>query len=103
MLTKQTIEIAFGNAQQQADQLEACADEMLRVANSNMETVKSDLASAWQGTSAEAYIHKMDLTAENIRKTAGRIQEIAKTLRSVAKVFRETELKALALATKREN
>ena len=100
-MTRQLIEITFGNAMQQARQLDQCAEDMLRLANGNMESVKSDLASAWEGTSAEAYIRKMDTTASNIRKTANRLKDIANTIRTVARIFRNTELRAIELAEQR--
>ena len=73
----------------------------MRLANSNMETIKSDISMAWQGESANAYLAKMDISAANIRQTARKLQEIAATLRKVAAIFRSTELKALELAEQR--
>lgn len=100
-MTRQLIEITFGNALSQARQLEQCAEDMLRVANTNMESVKGDLSAAWEGESANAYMRKMDTTAANIAKTARRLQDIAATLRRVAQIFRNTELKAIELAEQR--
>lgn len=100
-MTRQLIEITFGNALTQANQLEACADDMMRVANGSIGGIKSELGAAWQGDSANAYIAKMDLTAENITKTANKLYEIAETIRKVARIFRDTELKAIELAEQR--
>lgn len=96
-MTQQMIEITFGNALRQAKQLEDCADDMRRVANSGMPNIQHDLASAWKGDSASAYQAKMEDTADNIRETAKKLDQIAATLRKVAKIFRESELKALEL------
>ncbi|MBQ6839678.1 MAG: WXG100 family type VII secretion target [Oscillospiraceae bacterium] len=100
-LTRQLIEITFGNAMAQARQLDQCAEDMLKVANSNMGSIKGDISAAWQGESANAYLQKMDLTAANIVKTARRLQDIAQTLRNVATIFRNTELRAIELAEQR--
>lgn len=100
-MTRQIIEITFGNAIAQANQLDQCAEDMLQLANRNMETIKGDIGAAWRGTSAEKYIQKMDLTAANIRKTAAKLQQIASTLRQVARVFRNSELRAIELAEQR--
>lgn len=100
-MTKQLIEITFGNALTQASQLEACADEMVKLANSNLNSVKGDLSAAWQGESANAYLAKLDLTAGNIRTTADKLYQIAASIRQVARIFRESELKAIALAEQR--
>ena len=100
-LTRQLIEITFGNAMTQARQLDQCAEDMIRVANSSMGNIKGDISAAWQGESANAYLQKMDMTSANIIKTAKRLQEIARTLRSVATLFRNTELRAIELAEQR--
>ena len=100
-MTRQTIEITFSSAMSRARQLDQCAEDMLRLANSNMETVKRDISMAWQGDSASAYIGKMDLSAANIRRTAQRLQEIASTLRTVATNFRNSELRAIEIAEQR--
>ena len=100
-MTRQTIEITFSSAMSRARQLDQCAEDMFRLANTNMESIKSDLSMAWQGDSANAYIDKMDMTAANICKTANRLQEIASTLRSVAINFRNSELRAIEIAEQR--
>lgn len=100
-MTRQMIEITFSSAMSQARQLDQCAEDMLRLAGTNLETIKSDISMAWQGDSASAYIGKMDLTAANIQKTAQRLQDIASTLRTVATIFRNTELRAIELAEQR--
>lgn len=100
-MTRQLIEITFGNAMTQANQLDACADDMIRVANNSMAGIKNELNMAWQGESANAYIAKMDMTASNIITTANKLRQIADTIRRVARIFRETELRAIALAEAR--
>lgn len=100
-MTRQLIEITFGNAVAQAKQLDECADAMVRLANNSIGNIKSDLNSAWQGDSANAYIAKLDLTSENIITTANKLYEIARTIRKVARIFRESELRVLALAQER--
>lgn len=100
-MTRQLIEITFGNAMTQANQLDACADDMIRLANNSMAGIKNEINMAWQGDSANAYLAKMDITAENIVTTANKIRQIAATIRNVARIFRETELRAIALAESR--
>lgn len=100
-MTRQLIEITFGNAMTQANQLDACADDMVRLANNSISSIKGDLNAAWQGDSANAYLAKMDTTAQNMLKTADRLYQIADTIRSVARIFRNTELRAIELAEQR--
>ena len=100
-MTRQMIEITFGNAMAQARTIEDCADDMMRIANRNMNSIKGDISAAWQGTSASSYLSKMDMTAANIRTTANKLYHIASTIRSVARIFRNTELRALEIAEQR--
>ena len=101
MLTRQLIEITFNNAIAQANKLDDCADDMLRLANREIADIKNDIHLVWQGDSANAYMDKMTITAANIVTTARKLQETAKTIRSVANIFRNTELRAIAIAEQR--
>lgn len=95
------IEITFGNAITQANQLENCADTMMKLSKTNLSNIKADITAAWEGQSAGAYLSKLDLTAGNIEKTANKLYEIADALRRVAKIFRTSELRVLELAEQR--
>lgn len=100
-MTRQMIEITFGNALTQARQLEACADEMTNLANRRLSEIQSDIQSAWQGDGVSAYIDKVNQTGEGLRVTANKLYRIAETIRNAARIFRETELKALEIAQQR--
>lgn len=95
------IEITFGNAIAQAEQLENCADTMVQLSRTNLGNIKTDITAAWEGQSAGAYLSKLDLTADNIIRTANKLYEIAGTLRRVARIFRTSELKVLEVAEQR--
>lgn len=100
-MTKQYIEIAFGNALTQAKQLDKCADDLMNAAKNNLSNIESDIQGAWRGKSAEMYLDKVDEVSRNMIKTANKLYKAAETLRKVANVFRNTELKALELAQQR--
>jgi len=100
-VTRRMIDITFNNAIAQARKLESCADSMVRISGTNLPNVKAQLQAAWEGDCAAAYIDKMEMTAAGIRKTANRLYEIAATIREVATIFRNSELKALEIATNR--
>lgn len=100
-MTRQLIEITFGNAIAQANQLETCADEMVALSNRRMAEIKNNILAAWQGESAMAYTEKMDLTGEGILATANKLYQIARTLRETARQFREAELRAIEIAQQR--
>ena len=100
-MTRQMIEITFGNAIAQANQLETCADEMVALANRRMADIKNNILTAWQGESAMAYIEKMDLTGDGILATANKLYQIARTVRETARQFRDAELRAIEIAQQR--
>lgn len=100
-MTRQMIEITFGNAIAQANQLETCADELCALANRRMNEIKDGIQVAWQGESAVAYTEKMEQTADRIRITADKLYQIARTLRETARQFRDAELRAIEIAQQR--
>ena len=100
-MTKELIEITFGSAMSHAKKLDECADDMTRIAKTKIGNIKSDLYSTWQGDSADAYVQKLDDTAQNMLTTADKMRKTAKTIREVAQIFRTTELRAIELAQQR--
>lgn len=100
-MTRQMIEITFGNAISQANQLENCADEMVALSGRRMAEIKNNIMVAWQGENAMAYIEKLDITSDGIQATANRLYQIARTIRETARMFREAELRALEIAQQR--
>ncbi len=101
-MTRQLIEITFGNALTQAAHLDECAAEMTRVALSRLSDVEEEIRGAWEGDSANAYIQKMNMTEQNILATARKLESMASTIRRVAYIFRESELKAIEIAERRD-
>ncbi len=100
-MTRQLIEITFGNAIAQANQLEACADEMTALSNRRLAEIQDNIQAAWQGESAAAYVQKLELTGERMRITANKLCRIAQTLRETARQFRDAELGAIEIAQQR--
>ena len=70
-MTKELIEITFGNALAQAKELETCADSMENLVRGSLSSIQSEMALSWQGENANAYFQKVNLTGNNILKTAG--------------------------------
>lgn len=100
-MTKELIEITFGNAMTQAKELDACADTMEHLAKSSLVQIQRDMSAAWQGENANNYFAKLLQTEENISQTADKIRDIADKLRRVATIFRTSELRALEIAKQR--
>ena len=101
-MTRTMVEITFAEALRQAGRIEACADDMDRLARTNLPGICSELGDAWRGESASAYLAKVETSAGNITATASRLHEIAQTLRTVARIFHDSELAAIALAERRD-
>lgn len=101
MITRAAIELNFANAMIQANKLDSCAESMRRVSGSDIQNARNQLQCAWDGAEADQFIGKLDLTAGNIRRTAARLEQIADTIRSVARTYRNAELRALEIATQR--
>lgn len=101
-MTRTMVEITFAEALRQAGRIEACADDMLRVSGTNLPEICAEIGDAWQGDSAGAYLSKVEISAGNITATANRLYEIAQTLRTVARIFRDSELAAIELAERRD-
>lgn len=97
-MTKELIEITFGNALAQAKELETCADSMENLVRGSLSSIQSEMALSWQGENANAYFQKVNLTGTNILKTAEKLRGIAETLRRTAQIFREAEIEALDIA-----
>lgn len=100
-MTKELIEITFGNAMAQAKELESCADSMDSLVRGSLSSLQSEMALNWQGESASAYFQKVDLTGNNILKTAEKLRNIAEVLRKTARLFKDAETKALEIAQQR--
>ena len=100
-MTRQLIEITFGNAITQANQLEACADDMMALCNRRMTEVQNGIQCSSQGAGVLAYIEKMEATSEGIRATANKLYQIAQTVRETARQFRDAELRAIEIAEQR--
>lgn len=100
-MTKEMIEITFGNAIRQARELETCAEDMRKMVTSNLSSIETGMSFAWKGENADNYLMKLKQTADNILKTAQKLDDIADVLQKVAQIFRETETTAAEIATQR--
>ena len=100
-MTREIIEISFGNAMAQARELDACAKCMELLVKSSLGDIQNEMALTWQGNNANEYFNKLNITGDNILKTAKKLRDIAETLRRVARIFQETETRALEIARQR--
>ena len=100
-MTRKSIEITFNNALAQARTLDECAERLEQMASGNLVNITSELNAVWTGNEAQSFLSKTTLIGTNVLKTAKRLRKLAESLRQVARIFRESELKALEIARQR--
>lgn len=94
MKTARAISIAFGNAISQAEKLENSAEQM-RASKRQLDEIKNSLKAGWEGESASLYFQKCEQLGEKLKRTADDLEQIARVIRSSAKTYRDTEMRAL--------
>ena len=103
MSSRWEIRMDFQQAMNQARRLDEIADRLEKVAKKSMEQSMQNLASAWKGTNASAFLQKEDRLQEKIKKTADNVHAIADDIRSVARRVYEAEMAAWRIANERKS
>ena len=85
MKTAWQIEFDFGQARQQAGQLEEIAQRLTALANNRVRSAQEELPSYWTGRSADLFRNKQEELRSNILSTARELQEQAETIRTIAR------------------
>lgn len=102
MASKATIQLNYRRAINQANKLENLADELRRIAKNNLDSTISDLSNNWKGESASAFLQKAQKAYEDILKNADQLDKTASVIKRSAENVRNSELRALEIATARE-
>lgn len=98
MATYSSIRFDFTQAKAEASRLESIADEMKRLANSNMENSLDCLSTGWQGESATLYLKKGNNVKKDILAVANDLYAVANSIRTVARKIYNAEMEAKRLA-----
>ena len=98
MATYSSIHFNFTQAKSEASRLEAIADEMRRLANSNMQSSLNYLSTGWQGESAKLYLNKGKNVKNDILAVANDLYAVANSIRTAAKKIYDAEMEAKRLA-----
>lgn len=98
MATYSSINFDFAQAKAEASRLESIADEMKRLANSNMENIFDCLSTGWQGEAARLYINKGNNVKKDILAVANDLYAVANSIRTVARKIYNAEMEAKRLA-----
>ena len=87
----------YNQAINQANQIDAVANDMLGVANKQLQTTLDSIGACWQGDASRQFIGYCATTQTDIRTQAKKLQDLARRIRDVAKIIREAEEKAKEL------
>ncbi len=101
-LSKTTIEINFKNACDQASQLEQLAQELSRIADSQLSGTLQSVSGSWKGDSAGLFLQKGNSLITQINASAQALRNAASSIRTIARNTYNAEIQALELARIRE-
>ena len=91
-----SIDIDFGLAYRQADDIMRCADELLRqYRNLGMSIV--DVRDSWQGDASAAYIEKLEAFGSQLQADAARCRELAAAFRAKVDEIKAAEEEATSV------
>lgn len=96
-----TIYMNYRQAVEQADRLQAQADQLSRMADNRLADTMAQLQTHWKGENAQAYLGKCAALQEKVQRTARGLAEASRALRTAAERTYKAEMRALELAQKR--
>lgn len=102
MASRHQIQMDFTRATQKANELDGIADNLSRLADTDLQNTLDGLNNDWKGDNAGEYIKKGFALKEDMDKTVKDIRETASTIRTVAKNIYDAEMEALRIAEERE-
>lgn len=101
MKSESEISLDFKQSIKRAEELENVASDMRKLANDELGNTLNELSAAWRGEAAGSFMNKGAILQEKINKSASNLQNIAATIRSVAKRTYDAEMRALQIARER--
>ena len=100
-MTKYQIECNYGLALKRADELSETARNIMKVSENISNDVMAGLEADWHGNSATDYKRKLNLFSAKVECEAKKLENIANTIRRVAKRTYDTEMQSLEISRKR--
>ncbi|MCD7884786.1 MAG: WXG100 family type VII secretion target [Lachnospiraceae bacterium] len=99
-MAKSALEIRmdYNKAKKQADSLSEIATQLRNAANGDLQDCISQISASWTGTNSTAYQAKCRTLKSNILTTAGKLDQTAATIRTIAKNTYNAEMAALKIA-----
>ena len=100
-MTKYQIECKYRLALKRADELSETARNIMKVSENISNDVMAGLEADWHGNSATDYKRKLNLFSAKVECEAKKLENIANTIRRVAKRTYDTEMQSLEISRKR--
>ncbi len=100
-MTKYQIECNYRLALKRADELSETARNIMKVSENISNYVMAGLEADWHGNSATDYKRKLNLFSAKVECEAKKLENIANTIRRVAKRTYDTEMQSLEISRKR--
>lgn len=97
------IQMDYGRAMRQAQQLDEVAAHMKRLADQKLEGIMENLGSGWTGDNSAKYIGKGRQLEERIIGTSHSLAQIAQSIRTIAQNVYEAERRAWEIAHYRDH
>lgn len=100
-MTKYQIECNYRLALKRADELFETARNIMKVSENISNDVMAGVEADWHGNSATDYKRKLNLFSAKVECEAKKLENIANTIRRVAKRTYDTEMQSLEISRKR--
>ena len=100
-MTKYQIECNYRLALNRADELSETSRNIMKVSENISNDVMAGLEADWHGNSATDYKRKLNLFSAKVECEAKKLENIANTIRRVAKRTYDTEMQSLEISRKR--
>ena len=100
-MTKYQIECNYRLALKRADELSETARNIMKVSENISNDVMAGLEADWHGNSATDYKRKLNLFSAKVECEAKKLENIANTIRPVAKRTYDTQMQSLEISRKR--
>lgn len=102
MKSSRQIYMDYQQALRKAEELENIADSMKSLASKELQDTLQNVSASWKSVNASNYLEKGEKLGDNITRTAKQIDQVASTIRSVAKRTYEAEMRAYRIAKARK-
>lgn len=93
----------YNQAMNQANQIETVANDMLNVANKQLQNTVDSIGVCWQGEASQQFISYCVTTQSDIKEQAKKLQDLARRIREVARIIKEAEERAKELQRQRDS